>query len=149
MTSMKADVWALGAIIHFLAHDGRPPLIQRPKYMLHRDFYRWPGARQPISFLESYSIELHSLVIEGTLEFDPNLRYSSLDVLLNVVYELEMGGASDMHWVPLIGPDWKPKTYDENGVTERSDASPVEDFQELENMSVCEAEPTAFQGPME
>ena len=151
MTSMKADVWALGAIIHFLAHDGRPPLRQRPQSMLHRDFYRWPGARQPISFLGAYSTELHNLVIYGALEYDPEFRYSSLQVLYNVIDEVELGVASDMECIPLIGPDYKPKTFDENGVTERSGASSVEEeeFQELENMSVCEVEPTTFEVPME
>ena len=149
MTSKKADVWALGAIIHFLAHDGRPPLRHRPEWMPHRDFYRWPGARQPISFLGAYSTELHNLVIHGVLEFDPDFRYSSLQVLYNVIHEVEMGVASDMRWEPVIGPDYKPKTFDENGVTERSDASPVDGFQESDKMDLCEVEPTVFEDPME
>ena len=149
MTSTKADVWALGAIIHFLAHDGRPPLRQRPQWMPHRDFFRWPEARQPISFFPAYSTELHNLVIHGALEFDPEFRYSSLQVLHNVIYEVEMGVASDMHWEAVIGPGYKPKTFDENGVTERSDASPADDFEELENMKFCEVEPMVVDEAME
>ena len=138
MTSEKADVWALGAIIHSLAHDGRPPLRPRPKWMRHCDFYRWPEARQPISFLGAYSTELHNLVTYGVLEFDPEFRYSSLQVLHEVVYEVEMGVASDMCWEPVIGPDWKPKTYDENLDTERSGAMCIDGFQEVEDMDLCE-----------
>ena len=150
MTSKKADVWALGAIIHSLAHDGRPPLRHRPQWMPHRDFFRWPDARQPMSFLGAYSTELHTLVVHGALEFDPEFRYTSLQVLHNVIYEVEMGVASDMRWEPVIGPDYKPKTFDENGVTERSDASAVDDdFEEVEDMDLCEVEPMVFGESME
>ena len=149
MTSTKADVWALGAIIHSLAHDGRPPLRRRPKWMPHSDFFRWPEARQPISMLGAYSTELHLLVIHGALNFDPEFRYSSLQLLFNVIDEVEMGVASDMRWEPVIGPDHKLKTYDENGVTERSDASPVNDFRESELMDLCEVEPIVFDKNME
>ena len=149
ISSTKADVWALGAIIHSLAHDGRPPLRPRPQWMPHRDFFRWPEAREPISFLGAYSTELHNLVIYGALEFDPEFRFSSLQVLHNAIYEVEVGVASYMHWEPVIGPDYKPKTYDENGVTERSNVNPVEDCQEMENMDLCEVEPTVVDEPME
>ena len=144
MTSRKADVWALGAVIHALAHDGRAPLRHRPEGMDPRDFYRWPAAREPISLLGNYSIELHNLVIYGTLEFDPRARYSSLEVLYCVVDEVELGVASEMGWEPLIGSDYSAKTYDEYGVTEDKDASSNDESQELDTMSLCELEPTVY-----
>ena len=120
MTSMKADVWAVGAVIHALAHNGRAPLRPRPDGMNPHDFYRWPGARAPISLLGIYSDELHNVVIHGTLEFDPYARYSSLEMLQCVVDEVELGVASDMDWEPLLGSEFSAKRYDENGVTENT-----------------------------
>lgn len=147
MTSKKADVWALGAVIHALAHDGCPPLRPRPDNMAWRDFYRWPGARQPMSLLGNYSDELHNLVIYGTLEFYPQARYSSLEVLQCVIDETEFGVASDMGREPLIGMDgldFSSKTYDENGVTERTTVSSDEDFRESEPTSLQELEPMVY-----
>lgn len=139
MTSMKADVWALGAVIHALAHDGQPPLRPCPPGMDHRQFYMWPGAREPMSLLAGYSTELHDLVIHGTLEFNPYARYSSLEVLQCVAVEVELGVASDIGWEPLIGPDFSAKTYDENGVTERtSTVSSNMSPQEVDPMVLCD-----------
>ena len=149
MTSKKADVWALGAVIHALAHEGNAPLRPRPGWMPHYDFYRWPEAREPMSFLGAYSTELHNLVIHGVLEFDPEFRYSSLEVLHYVVDEVEIGVASDMICEPLIGPGNPPKTYDENGVTEKRNGSFDDDFQEVDTMDLCEVEPMVYHEPME
>lgn len=149
MTSKKADVWALGAVIHALAHDGRAPLLPRPEGMDPLNFYRWPAARQPMSLLGAYTTELHNIVIHATLQLDPRARYSSLEVLHCVIVEVEMGVASDMCRDPLIGPDYSPKTYDENGVTENSDASPEDSFQEVDTMDFCEVEPMVYVDPVE
>ncbi len=144
MTSTKADVWALGAVIHALAHEGRPPLGPCPQGIAHPDFYRWPAARMPTSLLGEYSTELHNLVIHGTLQFDPRARFSSLEVLYSVIDEVELGVASDIVWEPLIGPDCPPKTYDENGVTEGTTVDSEDNFQSLD-----ELEPMVYQDPME
>ena len=147
VTSKAADVWALGAVIHALAHDGRPPMRPCPPGMQKCDFYRWPGAREPMSLHGLYSDELHDIVVNGTLEFNPDARPSSLDVLKCVVVEVELGVASDMGWEPLIGTKTSAKTYDENGVTENTTVSSdgnfgsvdATDLQELEPMVCCDA----------
>ena len=149
MTSMKADVWALGAVIHALAHEGHAPLRPCPEGMAYRDFCRWPAAREPMSLLGNYSTELHNLVIHGTLQFNPHARFSSLEVLQCVIDEVELGVASDMGWEPLIGSEGHSfKTYDENGVTEKEDVSFVDNSQELDPMHLCELEPTVYHDPL-
>ncbi len=147
MTSKKADVWALGAVIHALAHDGRPPLRPRPDGMAPCDFYRWPGARLPTSLLGIYTTELHDLVIHGALQFNPEARYSSLELLQCVVVEVELGVASDIGWEPLLGSGLSVKTYDENGVTEDTTVSSDDTFQTADAMSLKEIEPKPFCDP--
>lgn len=148
--SKKADVWALGAVIHAMAHEGQPPLRFRPAGMAHHDFYRWPAARQPMSLLGIYSDELHNLVIHGTLEFNAHARYSSLEVLQCVVDEVELGVASDMGWEPLIiGSNGSAKCYDENGVTGNTTVNSDETFQTAESTSLQELEPMVFCEPMQ
>ena len=141
MTSKKADVWALGAVVHALAHEGRAPLRHRPDGMHPQDFYSWPRARQRMSLLGNYTTELHELVIHGTLEFNPQARPSSLEVLQCVVVEVELGVASDMGWEPLLGPGVSTKTYDENGVTEKTIPSSDEGFRTADPISLREIEP--------
>ena len=147
MSSKKADCWALGSVIHALAH-GRPPLGPRPKGMDPHDFHRWPAARQPTSLLGAYSTELHDLVIHGALQFDPETRYSSLELLYCVIDEVELGVASDMELEPLIDADLATKTFDENGVTEKTSVCTDEDFLEMDTMDLCEVEPTGYYDPM-
>ena len=147
MTSKKADVWALGAVIHALALDGHPPLLPRPEWMHPCDFYRWPVARSPMSLLGVYSTELHNIVVHGTLQLDPRARYSSLEVLQCVVDEVELGVASDMECEPLIGPDNPPPIYDENGITIENEVS--SDFQEMGKMDLCQVQPMPCNQPME
>lgn len=149
MTSKKADVWALGSVIHALAHEGQPPLRPRPNDIDPRDFYRWSGAREPMSLLGQYSTELHNLVVHGTLEFDPRARYSSLEVLQCVIIEVEIGVASDMGWEPVLGPSSSAKTYDENGVTENTTVSSEEPSRGFDSMSLQEFDPMAYCDPME
>ena len=146
MTSKQADVWALGAIIHALAHDGRAPLRPRPEGMSSQDFYRWPGAREPTSLLGLYSEELHNLVIYGALEFNPYARYTSLELLHCVVDEVELGVASDMMWEQLHGQEgsgYSAKTYDDNGVTERTIVSPDGTWKAIDFMKFQEPAPMA------
>lgn len=148
-TSKKADVWALGAVIHALAHDGRPPLLSRPDCIAHGDWYRRPEVRAPISLLGKYSTELHNLVMHGTLEFDPVARYSSLEVLQCIVDEIEFGAASDMECEPLLGSKDLEKTYDENGVTENATESPDVSMQGTDPVSLQELDPTPYYDPMD
>ena len=149
MSSKKADVWALGAVIHALAHDGQAPLRPRPEGMAHSNFYRWPGARLPMPLLGAYSTELHNLVIYGTLQLDPRARFSSLEVLQCVMGELRFGAPSEMPFEPLIGPDNPPKTYDENGVTENDEGCSEDLFQEADTMDLCEVEPMVCCDPVQ
>lgn len=148
-TSKKADVWALGAVIHALAQDGRPPILPRPEYIAHQDWYRRPRARAPIPLLGKYSTELHDLVIHGTLEFDPVARYSSLEVLQCVVDEIEFGVASNMESEPLLGSKDLEKTYDENGVTENATEHSDESMQGVDPVSLQELDPKPYYDPME
>ena len=138
ITSGKADVWALGAIIHSMAHDGDGPLRQCPPWMAPNNFFRWPEARAPMPLPGHFSAELHNLVIHGTLAINPMARYSSLQVLQCAIDEIQLGVASDMTWEPLIDPGFSGKTYDENGVTENTTASSDDDFHEVEPMVYCE-----------
>ena len=139
MSSKKADCWALGAVIHALAHDGRPPLGHRPECMNPFDFARWPAARQPTSLLGAYSAELHDLVIHGALQFDPQARWSSLEMLYCVIDEVELGVASDMDLEPLIDDELANKTFDENGVTEKTTVCPDDPIQSKNTMDLCKA----------
>ena len=150
MTSMKADVWALGAVIHALALEGQAPLGPRPEGMKYHDYYRWPAAREPKSLeVACYSTELHSLVVYGTLAFDPRVRFTSLEVLQSVLVEVELGVASDMECEPLIGPDYVPKNFDENGVTENSDQSSEQRTQYSDSTKFGPLESTPYLDPME
>ena len=148
-TSTKADVWALGAVIHALAHDGQPPLLPRPNHIAPGDWYRWPGARAPIPLEGMYSTELHDLVIHGTLECDPLVRYSSLEVLHCVIDEVELGVASDMVYEPLIGSEDSEKTYDENGVTENATETYDESLRGADSVSLRELDPMPCYDPMD
>ena len=149
ISSMKADVWAVGAVIHALALEGRAPLRPCPDGMSHHDYYRWPGAREPMSLLGNYSTELHGIVVHGTLESDPQARYSSLEMLQCVVDEVELGVASDMGWAPLIGPSNSAKSYDENGVTQDTNRSSDENLRDVDSMNLQEVEPMVYYDPME
>ena len=148
-TSKEADVWALGAVIHALAHDGQPPLLPRPHYMAPGDFYRLPGARSPIPLEGMYSTELHDLVIYGTLQFDPKARYASLEVLQCVVDEMELGVASHMEWEPLLGSKGSKKTYDDNGVTENATESSDGSLRGADSVSLQELDPMPYYDPMD
>lgn len=149
ISSMKADVWAVGAVIHALAHEGRPPLRPCPDGMNHHDFYRWPAARKPMPLLGNYSDELHGIVVHGALQSNPQARYSSLEMLQCVIDEVELGVASDMGWEPLIGPNYSAKSYDENGVTQNTTVSSVESLLNIEPMNLQEAEPKVYYDPMD
>ena len=149
ISSKKADCWALGSVIHALAHDGRPPLGRRPEGMDPFDFYRWPAARQPTSLLGAYSTELHNIVIHGALQFNPEARYSSLEILYCVIDEVELGVASDMGLEPLIDSDLATKTFDENGVTEKTLGSLFNDTQQMDTMDLCTIRPTVYHEPMD
>ena len=86
ITSMKADVWGVGAIIHALAHEGKPPLAPLPPWAERIHMCAWyeePCARDPLPISGVYSDELDDCV-SGALEFDPNKRLDSHTLHLKI-----------------------------------------------------------------
>ena len=59
----KADVWSLGATIHAMAHNGKPPIATPPAAVakdkrLLAEFARQPHNKLPRSFDGTYSLQL-------------------------------------------------------------------------------------------
>ena len=85
------DVWAVGAIIHALAH-GRGPLASMPSgYRGGRD--KWelsPTARKPRPLPTAYSSKLDSNMMD-CLMMDPKKRINSLQLIKNLVVERPRG----------------------------------------------------------
>ena len=122
ITSMKADVWALGAVMHALAHEGRPPIAPLPRGFTWEDWCEFPDSRQPVPLYGLYSDELHDCVFSA-LALCPDGRLNSFDLHYKVMKE----------WCFSIGPycgEIKPliaamesKCYNENGATIGSTAN--------------------------
>ncbi|KAL9069757.1 MAG: hypothetical protein Q9161_005342 [Pseudevernia consocians] len=78
------DVWALGSIIHFLAH-GRGPVPPKPKTWpgTSREWYRHPDTRLPKQLSKAYSSVLNRNMMD-CLVMDPNSRVNSLQLVRNI-----------------------------------------------------------------
>lgn len=78
------DVWALGAIIHFLAH-GRGPVPSKPRDWAgsSREWYDYPGARKPKQLSTAYSSALNRNMMD-CLDMDPWDRVTSLQLVKNL-----------------------------------------------------------------
>ena len=83
-TSKGADVWAAGAVIHAMAHDGKAPIDPLPAHV--QDTYQnrlaWElcgQARNPMPLYRRYSRRLHNCVFQA-LELDPQIRFSSREL---------------------------------------------------------------------
>ena len=77
----KGDVWSLGAIIHALGHEGKPPIAPLPSTWQddHSNRRRWrrhPQARRPVQLPSEYSGRLEDWML-ATLKIDPLDRISS------------------------------------------------------------------------
>ena len=119
VTSMKADVWGVGAVMHALAHEGKSPISPIPPPNENLNWAEWcedPRARDPLPLYELYSTELHGCVFNA-LELDPNIRYNSYDLHFEVLVTWRDRIAPYcMAITPLIAAT-EEKSYDENGVT--------------------------------
>jgi len=119
VTSMKADVWGVGAVIHALAHEGRPPISSRPPRAENLSWEEWcedPRSRDPIPLEGWYSNELHVCVFNA-LEFDPRKRFNSLQLYANVMAVWSVSMAPYCEAIPPLIPALEEKWFDENGVT--------------------------------
>jgi len=100
----KGDVWALGAIIHALAHDGHPPLSDPPPsrpWLAPCGTVGWdelPRARQPTSVIGAYSPTLDRWMMK-CFRRKPTQRVTSMEL----VTEMAPVGRRKMmrQWWPL------------------------------------------------
>ena len=110
VTSLKADVWCVGAVLHALAHEGNPPIGPLPDGAFN-DEYAWdawcekPISRDPIPFYGVYSEHLHDCVFK-TLEFDPIKRCNSIQMYSKVVDTWAVHAAPYCEMIaPLLSTD--------------------------------------------
>ncbi len=119
MLSKKSDVWGAGAVIHALAHEGKPPILNLPSFTSNMIWEAWcenPNARQPIPLVLTYSPELQDCILSA-LDFDPLRRLTSYQLYSKVTAIWNVQMAPYLNSVtPLISPA-SYKEYDENGVT--------------------------------
>ncbi|KAL6712996.1 hypothetical protein ACLMJK_009392 [Lecanora helva] len=92
VTSKGADVWAVGAVVHAMAHDGRPPIDPLPAHVhnTYQNRLEWElcrEARNPIPLHGRYSKRLHDCVFQA-LDLDPYTRSSALELELMVSWAL-------------------------------------------------------------
>ena len=111
--SAKGDVWAMGAIIHALAHGGLPPIASLPNHIpsSRENYLEWSRSRESrlVTPLTEYSCELEDCMREA-MWWDAKERYSSYEVLQSVGYEISMGVASLDIWEPLM-PGWEERRW--------------------------------------
>ncbi|MCJ1363918.1 hypothetical protein MMC16_003027 [Acarospora aff. strigata] len=99
----KGDIWALGGIIHALAHEGRPPLADVPLFMAswgwgERQWQLMPEARVPQSINGKYSAALDRWMMR-CLRWDPSLRPSGEELVGNMGPEARR--RMTRQWIPL------------------------------------------------
>lgn len=94
--STKSDVWAVGAIIHSLAHNkGLPPLRSiLPEENVNADtrasYLSDPKARLIGSIIPAYSLDLEEAMMAATTE-DPDVRASARDLFQRAHDYIERG----------------------------------------------------------
>lgn len=89
----RSDVWAIGAIIHAMAHKGKSPLKPMPKTWPNDERHRskWeldPSAREPWSIDHLYSSTLQKWMLTA-LQADPRHRPTSLELVKKMIPESE------------------------------------------------------------
>ena len=135
--SVKADVWAVGGVMHTMAHFEAPvsDLPQNVPYSIDNlmKWYAKPEARHPLPLDSIYTLELHDVVFEAFLE-DPRGRIDSLSLFCKVldVFQTRIEPSLEYLFEPLIPRDYEVKLYDENGCTLNT--------MEIQKMKVLEAE---------
>ena len=121
-STRKADVWALGSIMHKMAHYEEPikllPAHYPNTYENQMKWYWSAEARAPRLLPESYSPELHDCVFE-TFTRDPRGRIDSLSLFRKVqdVFAMVIMPSLERNIEPLSPTGCEDKYYDENGVT--------------------------------
>lgn len=83
------DVWAVGAIIHALAH-GRGPVPSAPRGCSRDDWEMKPSARRPKPLSTAYSSTLNRNMMD-CLVMNPRERISSLQLVRNLLAERPRG----------------------------------------------------------
>ena len=137
-STRKADVWALGSIMHKMAHYEEPILpfpARFPNTYEHRMEWYWaPQSRVPTPLDEFYSLDLHDCVFE-TFTRDPRGRIDSLSLFKKVqdVFTIMIMPYLERNLEPLLPMGLEEKFYDENGVTvQASEASQLEFLEAME-----------------
>ena len=124
-STKKADVWALGSIMHKMAHYDEPilplPAHVQDTYENRMRWYRMPESRFPKPLDDIYSLDLHDCVFE-TFTRDPRGRIDSLSLFRKVqdVFAITIMPYLERNLEPLLPMDSEDRYYDENGVTMRS-----------------------------
>ena len=137
-TTTKADVWALGSIMHKMAHFDEPiaplPAHVQDTYENWMKWYHVPDSRVPKPLDDSFSLELHDCVFE-TFTRDPRGRIDSFSLFRKVqgVFTVTIMPTLECNLDSLLPMDSEDKYYDENGVTMRtSEAIEIEFFKAVE-----------------
>ena len=123
-STKKADVWALGSIMHKMAHYEEPilplPAHVQDTYENRMTWYSMPESRFPKPLDDIYSLDLHDCVFE-TFTRDPRGRIDSLSLFRKVqdVFTTTIMPYLERNLDPLLPMDSEDKYYDENGVTMR------------------------------
>ena len=120
-TTKKADVWAVGCIMHVMAHyieplAPLPPGVANTNVNLVR-WYTTPESRVPQP-LDEYTPWLHDCVME-TFTKDPEGRIDSFSLFRKVqrVFAEEIMPYIESNLDPLLPMDAREKVYNENGAT--------------------------------
>jgi hypothetical protein len=105
MASRKADVWAIGAIMHVLIHDGQAPIAPKPEFYAGSkiDWFCEPIAREPNLIDDKYSRGL-TFCVFGALRDDPDYRWGVVDLLNTILHSQQRKRCTKEEWEPLA--DW-------------------------------------------
>lgn len=105
MASRKADVWAIGAIMHALIHYGQAPIAPKPKFYPGSkiDWFCEPIARAPNPIDDTYSRGL-AVCVFGALRHDPKKRWGIVDLLNTILNSQQRKRCMREEWKPLA--DW-------------------------------------------
>ena len=121
-SSQKADVWAIGAVMHCMTFFNAPVSDPPQSWPNTLDYLMmWlarPEARDPMPLYELYSVELHDVVFEA-FTWDPRGRIDSLDLFSKVleVFETKIAPYPAHVIVPLLSKGWEGRMFDKNGCT--------------------------------
>lgn len=89
----SADIWALGATIHCMGHENKPPIAPIPGALAlnPQQWARNPHAKLPWSFGDKYSSTLELLMFK-TFTKNPDCRIDSLSLLKEIEHEFRPAG---------------------------------------------------------